>query len=237
MTAPRLGIVVFARMSSQRLPGKVLMDFDGRPLLAHILARAAAVAQPVIVATSDLPEDAAVARLARACGATAYCGPLEDVLQRAVDCARHHRLDAFARLCGDRPYFPQATMRSALETMANALRSGERIDLLTNHLPDSPPPGLSTEVVRVDALECALGSAPSMHHREHLTAYLYDHADCFVIRSLPADFSATRPHRFAVDSADDLRGLARVAQQLGDLHATPEHAAALLDASASQAGR
>lgn len=227
MSTPRLAIIVFARMSSQRLPGKVLMDFGGRPLLAHIIERAKVLGQPVIVATSERPEDAGVAQLALDHGASAFRGHLDDVLQRAVDCAHDHRLDAFARLCGDRPYFSQATMRDGLDMMSRGLEAGDRIDLLTNHIPASPPAGLSTEVVRVDALERALAGSPGAHHREHLTSYVYEHAGCFVIRPLAEDFSVTGAQRFAVDTPDDHRRLDRAAHLLDDVHATPEAVAGL----------
>ena len=229
MSAPRLAIVVFARMSSSRLPGKVLMDFAGRPLLAHIIARAQALECPVIVATSTQAEDAAVADLVVACGAGAFRGSLDNVLQRAVDCAHAHRRDAFARLCGDRPFFPVDQMRAGLSMMRAAMDAGTPLDMATNHLPDSPPPGLSTEVVRVSALERVLAAAPDARHREHLTSGLYDAAHAFAMAAIPREFGATRGHRFAIDTDEDYRQLGDAARRLGDLHAAPGRVAALLD--------
>ncbi|MFT3755255.1 MAG: hypothetical protein QM769_04810 [Pseudoxanthomonas sp.] len=229
MREPRLAIIVFARMSSSRLPGKVLMDFAGRPLLAHIIARAQALEYPVIVATSEGQEDAAVAEAAQQSGALAFRGSLDNVLQRAVDCAHAHGLDAFARLCGDRPFFPIEPMRQGLAMMRDALLAGTPLDLATNHLPENPPPGLSTEVVRVSALERVLAGQPNARHREHLTSGLYDDAGSYAMAPIPCDFSATRPHRFAVDTAEDYRKLGDAARQLGDLHASADAVAALLD--------
>ena len=228
MTQPRMAILVFARMSSSRLPGKVLMDFGGRPLLAHIVARAQALEVPVIVATSTQPEDAAVAAAAERCGAIAWRGSLDNVLQRAVDCAQAHGLDAFARLCGDRPYFPVQQMRDGLARMHAAMGAGRALDLATNHLPENPPPGLSTEVVRVAALQRVLAREPSERHREHLTSGIYDHAAGFAIEPIPQDFSATRAHRFAVDTDEDYRRLGAAADRLQDLHASAEQVAAWL---------
>ncbi len=228
MTKPRLGIIVFARMSSRRLPGKVLMDFGGRPLLAHIIARATAVAQPVIVATSDQPEDAAIAELAINCGVTAFRASLDDVLQRAVDCAHEHRLDAFARLCGDRPYFPQDQMRYGLGAMTASLLEGTQVDMFSNHLSGGPPPGLSTEVVRVHALQRALKGGPTSRHREHLSSYLYDHAEAFEIRQIEGDFVASRHLGFAVDTAEDYARLSTAAAHSGDVQATAADIAGLL---------
>lgn len=218
MTSPRIGIIVFARMSSQRLLGKVLMDFGGRPLLAHILARASAMQRPLIVATSTCAEDDAVARLAESCGAPAFRGSLDDVLQRAVDCADTHGFDAFARLCGDRPYFPQDQMRDALAAMAISLTEAKPADLFSNHVPQSPPPGLSTEVVGVSALRRALAGGATAHHREHLTSYLYEHAQAFDIRGLATNVSAPHGHCFAIDTANDLERLGAVAKALSDVH-------------------
>ena len=229
MTDPRLAIVVFARMSSSRLPGKVLMDFGGRPLLAHIIARAQALKYPVIVATSEGSEDDEVAEAAQRHGALAFRGSLDNVLKRAVDCAHAHELDAFARLCGDRPYFPVGQMRDGLEQMRAALSGSRPLDLATNHLPDSPPPGLSTEVVRVAALERVLSGQPNARHREHLTSGLYDGAPSYQMVPIACDFAETRGHRFAVDTLDDYRRLGGVAHQLGDVSAGPEAVARHMD--------
>ena len=230
MTQPRMALLVFARMSSSRLPGKVLMDFGGRPLLAHIVARAQALDLPVIVATSTRPEDAAVAAAAERCGAIAWRGSLDNVLQRAVDCAQAHGLDAFARLCGDRPYFPVQQMRDGLAQMHAAMVAGRALDLATNHLPENPPPGLSTEVVRVAALQRVLARVPSERHREHLTSGIYDDAASFALAPITQDFAAVTGHRFAVDTAEDYRLLGDAARHLRNLHAAPEKVAVWLDA-------
>ncbi len=235
MTAPRMAIVVFARMSSSRLPGKVLMDFGGRPLLAHIIARAQVLKHPVIVATSDGAEDDVVAEAARRYGAHAFRGSLDNVLQRAVDCAHAYGLDAFARLCSDRPYFPVDQMRDGLGQMEAALSAGRALDLATNHLPDSPPPGLSTEVVRVASLERVLAGEPNARHCEHLTSGLYDNAAAYAMAAIPGDFTTTRMHRYAVDTAEDFQRLGEAARRLGHLHASAEAVAALLNEEGSAA--
>ena len=230
MTRPNLGIIVFARMSSQRLPGKMLMDFGGHPLLAHILLRAAALGLPLVVATSDCREDDALVDLAERYGVPAFRGSLDDVLQRAVDCANAHGFDAFARLCGDRPYFPQEQMRNALLSMENALASGVPVDLISNHFPASPPLGLTTEVVRVAALQRALDSGATAHNREHLTSYLYMHEAGFTIEFMPTEFVGLHGQRFAVDTEQDYHLLRSAALELADVNASHEAVAAWLPA-------
>ena len=120
-------------------------------------------------------------------------------------------------------------MRDGLAQMHAAIVEGRALDLATNHMPDSPPPGLSTEVVRVTALQRVLARQPSERHREHLTSGLYDHAGDFAIRPIRQEFSITRPHRFAVDTGEDYRRLGAAARHLQDLHASAEQVAAWLD--------
>jgi|APMI01.1.fsa_nt_gi spore coat polysaccharide biosynthesis protein SpsF len=230
MSTQRQAIIVFARMSSSRLPGKVLMDFAGRSLLAHIIARAQLLGLPIIVATSTEPEDAAVAEAAEQCGATAFRGSLGNVLQRAVDCAHAHGLDAFARLCADRPYFPLEPMTDGLRQMQSALQAEVALDLVTNHVSENPPAGLSTEIVRVTALERVLSVKSSERHREHLTSGIYDNAKAFVISSIPQDFTSTHGCRFAVDTCVDYQRLVAVARRLPDVGASAEQVASLLNA-------
>ena len=76
--------IVQARFGSRRLPGKVLRPLAGRPMLAHVLERAAAIpgVDAVCLATSDSPEDTPVARLAESLGFTVFRGALDDVLDR-----------------------------------------------------------------------------------------------------------------------------------------------------------
>lgn len=222
MKQPKLGIIVFARMSSQRLPGKVVMDFGGRPLLAHILLRAAALALPIVVATSNGKDDDVVAVLAENYGVPTFRGSLDDVLQRAVDCAEAHGFEAFARLCGDRPYFPQDQMRDALAKIAGSFADGVPADLISNLVSNSPPPGLTTEVVRVAALQRALSRGATPHNREHLTSHLYEHAAQFDIRAIESNFHVVDGYRFAVDTPVDLERLSVVASVLRDVHAPYE---------------
>ena len=73
-----------------------------------------------------------------------------------------------------------------------------------------------------------LAREPSERHREHLTSGIYDHAAGFAIEPIPQDFSATRAHRFAVDTDEDYRRLGAAADRLQDLHASAEQVAAWL---------
>lgn len=192
------GVLVFARMSSSRLPGKALRDFGGMPLLAWVLRRARGSGHPVVLATSDAPEDQALAALAAAEDVAVYRGSLSDVLGRALAAAEAHGLTRIARLCGDRPYFDVEELCQAL----SRLQGIEGPALVSNHQPGRTAPGLTTEALNLPALVLAAEQARHADEREHLTLWHYRNADQLQIQRF--DSAAHRDvRRYAVDTEAD----------------------------------
>lgn len=198
----RAGILVFARLTSSRLPGKALADFGGMPLLTWVIRRAQTLPHPVFLATSDDPSDDPLAQLAEGEGVAVHRGPLEDVLGRAVAAARRFDLDVIARLCGDRPYFDTDELAHAIEIA----RADPMLDLVSNWLPGRTAPGLTTEVLSRRALERAGREARSPREREHLTAWFYTPSRDVRIARIASQANELRG-RFAIDTAEDLAAL------------------------------
>ena len=202
--AMRVGAVVQARMSSSRLPGKVLAPVAGRPLLALLLERLAFcdALDAVVVATSDDPSDDVLARWCAAEGVGVHRGPLDDVVERMLGAARSRELDGLVRICADSPLIDPALVRLAVER----LREGSA-DLVSNVVPPRTyPPGQSVEAMGANALAEAL---PLMDHpgdHEHVTPALYRHPERFRIVALRAD-PPCADRRMVVDTADDLAAL------------------------------
>lgn len=185
-------------MSSVRLPGKVLREICGRPLLAYLIERLAGCREaPTIVATSTSGSDDAVAAFCAAAGVPCHRGPEEDVAARFVEAAEHFSLTAFGRVSGDSPLLDPALVDRAV-----TLFQRDEYDLVTNVRPRTFPPGQSVEVVRVDAFLAALPSLEAQQ-REHVTQHLYDPGLGLRI----ANFAADRDYgdlRLAVDTEEDL---------------------------------
>lgn len=98
--------IVQARTGSTRLPGKVLADINGKPLLAYVIERAAQISGldgPPIVATTHLQSDDAIAELAGRMKVACYRGSDRDVLDRYYFCSLFYNLDAVLRITGDSP--------------------------------------------------------------------------------------------------------------------------------------
>jgi spore coat polysaccharide biosynthesis protein SpsF len=213
---PRIGIIVFARMSSSRLPGKMLRDLGGRTLLERVIERARCVHPDVVLATSQRPEDDALADAAESLNAPVSRGSLDDVMGRAVQAATEHGFEAFARLCGDRPLFPLDDMRRGLALMEESLTSDEQIDLITTHAPRPVPAGLTTEIIRTEALADARSRTEDTHELEHVTTCFHDNPERFEVVSLQTRMRDFAGLHFSIDHEDD-------AQRIGSvLEAHPE---------------
>ena len=204
------GILVFARMNSARLPGKVLMDFGGMPMLLWIMRRAQLLDAPIALACSSESTDDELARCATEAGFAIFRGELDDVLARAIAAAKHFSWTHIARLCADRPFFDTDEMRTGLAIAAEQ----PALDLISNNLTGQALAGLTTEIIRIKALEMAATNSTLTRHREHLSAYLYDHRAEFQTLSLTQNTLPTwlKTSHFAVDTLADYQRLSLVAQ-------------------------
>lgn len=210
---PRLGIILFARMSSSRLPGKMLLPLGPTTLFERIVARARVLAHPILLATSSDRSDDPLCEAARQLGVPTFRGSLDDVLGRACEAARTAGFDAFARLCGDRPFLPLDDTRRGLSLMYERLRRAEPCDLVTNARTRPVPPGLTTEVIRTGALERVHAEARSPEEREHLTLGLLKPGSGYAVEELPSGLQDLPRVPLAVDTETDRVRLGRLIEE------------------------
>jgi len=199
---PRTVALIQARMGSSRLPGKVLRDIAGEPMLARVAARArrARTIDQVAVATTVEAEDDAVAAACAAWGLPVCRGSLHDVLDRYYQAARELKAEVVVRLTADCPLIDPAEIDHTVEEF---FRSG--VDFAANRLPwgRTVPIGLDTEVCSFAALERAWKEAAEPYEREHVMPYLYDQEGRFrvlLVNSSP-DYGSLR---WTVDTPEDL---------------------------------
>lgn len=216
----RVGVLIFSRFDSTRLPGKALMDINGRELLGRVIDRAKSLigVEGIAVATTGRGIDDTLVDFALSEGLAVYRGDKDDVAQRAIDACHHFGWDAFVRICGDRPFCDAAIMNEAILSMREDV-----CDLVTTSGDYPLPPGLTTEVVLVRTLErfCKVFQTA---HKEHLTSFFYQHADDFSIRhidypSISRDVFTTR---LVVDTYLDLERCRWIAEGLEAGGACPD---------------
>ena len=208
----RLGTLIFSRHGSSRLPGKALRSVGGMPLLERVIRRARLLPWPAYLATTDTPADDPLVALAASLDVASFRGAEDRVLERAVRAAEAFGLDAFVRLCGDRPLFSLDDVRLAAATMQGvaAPEASPSPDLVTNCLGQRCPRGLTTEIVRTRTLRRILDGGVSTEQQEHLTRFFYDHAADFCIIGIPAPVGDFACPGFAVDTESDLVTLDRI---------------------------
>ncbi len=214
-------LVVQARASSTRLPGKVLADLAGEPLLARVLARLARVrrADVVCVATTTNAADDPVAELAERCGAAVFRGSETDVVGRYVGAARALGADLVGRVTSDCPLIDPDAVDAVLGALAERRRTH---DYASNLLVRRLPRGLDAEAIWTDALLRADRLATSAPAREHVTWLVYrERPDLFALHAVVPAGEDASDLRWTVDTADDLAMVRRVYADL-DLGSHPE---------------
>lgn len=210
--AQRLVAVIAARLSSRRLPGKVLRSLHGRPLLAHIIDRLRSVERidAIIIATSVEPADDPVAVFAESVGVICWRGSLADVLGRIRDASSAQQADAIVRISGDSPLIDPQLIRTAIDLFGDG-----GADIVTNVFPRSFPRGQSVEVLSKVALERLFLEASDADDREHVTKYAYVHPEGYILRN----FSANDPRpelQLSVDTPADLQRVSALMAACGD---------------------
>jgi spore coat polysaccharide biosynthesis protein SpsF len=199
----RTAIIIQARMTSTRLPGKILKEVLGRPLLTYQIERLRHVEHDVdiIVATTTNRTDNPVADLCQNLSIPCYRGSEDDVLARYYETANAYGSETIVRLTSDCPLIDPQVVDSTIGFFVSNL---ENYDYVSNTLQRSFPRGMDTEVFSMNALERAYQNAAEEFEREHVTPYIYLHPDRFRVGGLinPVDLSK---YRWTVDTQEDFR--------------------------------
>lgn len=183
--------ILQARVSSTRLPGKVLKPILGQPMLLRQIERLqrAAMIDTLLVATSSDRTDDALEDLCNKHEIRCFRGNLEDVLDRFYRAAHPYKPDHVVRLTGD---CPLADPQLIDQVISFHLKGG--FDYTSNALEPSYPDGLDVEVVRFTSLAQAWEEAALPSQREHVTPFIHQQPGRFKIGSVKnsADLSSLR---------------------------------------------
>lgn len=191
-----------ARMDASRLPGKILKDILGKPMLERLVdrVRGSKWIHEVVVATTVAPGDEATLAACRKMGVACFRGSSEDVLDRVLKAAQTHDADLIVELTGDCPLLDPHVIDSVIQFYLD-----HEYDYVSNILERTYPRGLDTQIFSVEVLEevARLTQDPTDH--EHVSLYIYNHAEQFHLGNVPAPEEVRRPElRLTVDTADDL---------------------------------
>jgi len=214
--ADRVVAIIQARMGSSRLPGKVLRDIHGKPMLVWVIERAQrakSVTETVVATTIDEGDDI-LEQVCRSYHIPCLRGNVYDVLDRYYQIAREVEADVIVRLTADCPLIDPDLIDLVVQRFQE-----EQVDFAANRLPPpyqrTYPIGLDVEVVSFSALEKAWKEAKEKHEREHVLPYLYEEPGRF--RTLTVDHEVDLGSlRWTVDTPQDLAFVREVIARLPD---------------------
>lgn len=178
---PRTVAIIQARMGSSRLPGKVLLNLGGKPMLQHVVERTerAQTVDAVIVATTTDKADVPILDFCASVEIACFRGSQHDVLDRYFQAARLQDAEVVVRITGDCPLIDPSLIDQTVQLVTGhwKLETG-LFDFACNRLPPpfprSFPIGLDVEACTFAALKRAWKEADQPFHREHVMPYLYE---------------------------------------------------------------
>lgn len=213
ISSKRVVAIVQGRMDSSRLPGKVLMEVGGIPMLQYVVERVrlASLVDEVVVATTQEESDDRIEELCRNRSITCYRGSAQDVLDRFYQAAVRYRAEVIVRITGDCPLVDPRLIDDTIRA-----RETHQADFCSNRLPPpfkrTYPIGLDVEVVTFSALETAWRDATEKHEREHVLPFLYEIPGRFNVFILNHEKNLGGI-RWTVDTMEDLIVVRQIIRQ------------------------
>lgn len=213
-------LIIQARMGSSRLPGKVLKSLGKTVELDYVVSRCRYIkgVDEIIVATSTLPQDDAIAEWCKANSVHCYRGLEDDVLDRYYSCARLYNPDYVIRVTADCPFIDYHLASQVVSEMAKNPCDIVRIE-------GELPRGIAAvEMISFSALEYMHKHGQEPRHREHVTYYIYEFAEKFKATWIKAPKAICHPQlRVTLDTEEDYALISAVANHfVGDVLVSSE---------------
>ena len=195
--------IIQARMGSTRLPGKILKEVNGKPLLAYQIdrVRQSKCIEKIVIATTVEQKDDQIVAFCEQYNVEYYRGSENDVLARYYEAAEQFGGDIIVRLTSDCPIIDPVVID---ETIRYYIDHASEFDYVSNTIERTYPRGLDTEVFSEGALEKSYKDATLERDREHVTAYMYSNPEKFRIGSI-SNSQNLGNHRWTVDTSEDFQ--------------------------------
>jgi len=204
--------IIQARMGAERLPGKVLMDIVGRPMLWHIINRVrhSKYINKIIIATTTNKDDDQIENFCKTYNIDFYRGNEDDVLDRYYQAAELWNTDIIVRITSDCPLIDSEVIDKVIHSY---LKNKNNFNGSGNTIKRTYPRGLDTEVISFSTLERVWNDAKKDYQREHVTIYIYEHLDQFKMCSVENKENLSS-FRWTVDEEKDLEFVRTIYKKL-----------------------
>ncbi|MDF2636161.1 MAG: acylneuraminate cytidylyltransferase [Pelosinus sp.] len=202
-------IIVQARMTSTRLPGKVLKTVLGKPLLEYQIERLRRIeaADEIVIATTTNDTDQPIVDLCNRLGVSYFRGSEEDVLARYHEAAEKYNADIVVRITSDCPVIDPTVCEDAI---SDFIKNQDQYDYVRL---EQYPRGLDVEVFSFKVLDECFRESTDKPDREHVTPFIYRHPKRYRLKSITCDEDYSH-HRWTVDTPEDLELITRIIEEL-----------------------
>ena len=208
----KIVIIVQARMTSTRLPGKVLKKVLDKPLLEYQIERLRRVklADEIVIATTTNETDEPIVELCNSLSTPYFRGSEEDVLSRYYETAKAHQADVIVRVTSDCPLIDPQVIDRVIQFYID---HQTKYDYVSNCLERTYPRGMDTEVFSFKALQEAWLEATALPDKEHVTPFIYRQPQRYRLTSIK--YSENRSHhRWTVDTPEDFELIKRMIEAI-----------------------
>lgn len=204
--------IIQARMNSSRLPGKVMLEAAGKPMLVHLIERLerAWSLDEIILATTLDATDEILWDVALANDVLPHAGSENDVLERVLGAAHHYDVDVIVQVTADNPLLDPAVVDHVVEAYFET-----DCDYASNMLDLTYPVGQNVDVFSTEILEDVARRTDGAVDHEHVSLYIYSNPQIYKLLSVKAPPELTAPHlRLTVDEPADYELVKTVFERL-----------------------
>lgn len=212
MVKPKVVATIEARMTSSRLPGKVLLPALGEPMLMHLVGRLRAVASidAIVIATTTNASDEPIVAFAKAAGVDCYRGSEDDVLARVIGAGESAQAEVLVEITGDCPVIDPDLVEQTIRMFFN-----HTVQYASNSLVRSYPDGMDTQVMWFEALKSSASMTSDPLDREHVSRFICQHPELFSRVHLVAPPSLHWPELgLTLDEESDYKLLQQIIEEL-----------------------
>lgn len=173
---PKVVATIEARMTSSRLPGKVLLPACGEPMLMHLVKRLRAVASidAIVIATTTNFSDEPIVEFAKAAGLLCHRGSEDDVLARVIGAGDLAQAEVLVEITGDCPVIDPDLVEQTIQMFIH-----HDVQYVANSLIRSYPDGMDTQVMWLSALKSSATMTNDPLDREHVSRFICQHPELF----------------------------------------------------------
>jgi len=196
-----IAAIIQARLTSTRLPRKILLDLNGKPLLWHVVQRIqqSKNIDHIVLAIPDSPSNDELESFVATMGWAYFRGSENDVLSRYYHAAIQYNADIIVRITSDCPLVDPIIIDDTINR-----HFLNRNDYTAVGIEGGFPRGLDVEVVNFESLEFAYNNTVNSQEREHVTLFIYQNPKLFKTHFIEAIGSLKRPEiRLTVDTEED----------------------------------